>query len=140
MMSAKEQMSQKVILLTGRTVEQGVGKEQGKMSKEYQENVAVCFIDPEDMKQLGIEEKTNVLVSTAYGSVVVKAVKSIRKHVGSIFIPYGPWVNSIIDPETHGVGMPSLKGIQAHVKPALNRKVLTITELLEKHYRPLKET
>jgi len=39
-----------VTLLTGRTIEQGVGKEQGKASKEYEESVSVCYMDPEDMK------------------------------------------------------------------------------------------
>lgn len=30
-----------------RTIEQGVGKECGKASRDYFESVAVCYIDPE---------------------------------------------------------------------------------------------
>jgi len=124
-----------VTLLTGRTIEQGVGKERGKTSKAYVESVSVCYVDPEDLKRLRIKEKTNVLVSTDYGSVVVKAAKSLRgPHPGVIFVPYGPWVNVVVDPETQGVGMPSLKGIPAEVEPALDKTVLSLEEILRKEF------
>ncbi|NWF87578.1 molybdopterin dinucleotide-binding protein [Candidatus Bathyarchaeota archaeon] len=126
----------KVTLLTGRTIEQGVGKERGKTSQEYVESVSVCFIDPEDLKKLGIKEKTNVLVSTKYGSVVVKALKSLRgPHSGVIYIPYGPWANVIVDPETHSIGMPSLKGISAEIEPAPDKPLLSLEELLNEQFR-----
>jgi len=125
----------RLTLLTGRTREQGVGKEHGKTSKEYIESVSICHIDPEDLKKLGIKNKTNVLVSTAYGSVVVKAMKSPRApHPGVIFIPYGPWANAVTDPETHGIGMPSFKGIPAEVEPASDKSVLSLAELLKAEF------
>jgi formylmethanofuran dehydrogenase subunit D len=125
----------RVTLLTGRTIEQGVGKERGKSSKEYVESVSVCYVDPEDLKKLGVKEDSNVLVSTGYGSVVVKAVKSLRgPHPGVVFVPYGPWVNVVVDPETHGVGMPSLKGIPAEVEPAPDKPVLSLEELLREQF------
>ncbi|MBX5321522.1 MAG: molybdopterin dinucleotide binding domain-containing protein [Candidatus Bathyarchaeota archaeon] len=126
----------RVTLLTGRTIEQGVGKEHGKSSKEYVESVSVCYMDPEDMKKLGVKDKTNIQVSTAFGSVVVKAQKSLRApHPSVIFIPYGPWANVIVDPETHGIGMPSFKGIPATVEPAPEKPVLGLKELLELQFR-----
>ncbi len=125
-----------VTLLTGRTIEQGVGKEQGKASKEYAESVSVCFIDLEDLKKLGIEEKTNVLISTIYGSVVLRALKSPQApHLGIIFIPYGPWANVIVDPETDNVGMPSLKGIPAEIEPAGDKPLLSLKELLKTMFK-----
>ena len=126
----------KVTLVTGRTIEQGIGKEHGKSSEEYVESVTVCYMDPEDMKKLGIKENTNILVSTEFGSVVVKAVKSIRTpHPGIVFIPYGPWANVVVDPETHSIGMPSFKGIPAEVEPALDKPILSLKELLKKQFR-----
>ena len=122
-------------MLTGRTIEQGVAKERGKFSEEYVESVSVCYLDPEDVKRLGVKDKTNVLVSTGYGSVVVKAVKSLRgPHPGVVFVPYGPWVNVLVDPETHGVGMPCLKGIPAEVEPAPDKPVLSLEELLREQF------
>ncbi len=132
----EEKPKLKVTLLTGRTIEQGAGKERGKSSKEYVESVSVCFMDPEDMKKLGVKDGTNVQVSTAFGSVVVKAKKSLRApHQGVIFIPYGLWANVVVDPETHGIGMPSLKGIPATVEPASDKPVLGLEELLKTVFR-----
>jgi formylmethanofuran dehydrogenase subunit D len=126
----------RVTLLTGRTIEQGVAKERGKASREYVESVSVCYMDPEDLKKLAIKEKTNVQVSTDYGSVVVKALKSLRApHPNVIFIPYGPWANVVVNPETHGIGMPSLKGIPAEVEPAPDEPVLSLAELLRIQFR-----
>ncbi len=124
-----------VTLLTGRTIEQGVGKERGKASKEYMESVSVCYMDPEDLKKLGIKEKTTVLVSTHYGSVVVKALKSLRTpHPSVIFIPYGPWANVVVNPETNSIGMPSLKGISAEIEPAPDKPLLSLEELLKEQF------
>jgi len=125
----------KVTLITGRTIEQGVGKEHGKASKEYAESVSVCYLDPEDLKKLGIKEKTNVLVSTEYGKVIVKALKSLRApHPSIIFIPYGPWASAIADAETNSIGMPSFKGVPAEIEPALDKPILSLEELLKAQF------
>jgi formylmethanofuran dehydrogenase subunit D len=126
----------KVTLLTGRTIEQGVGKERGKASEDYFESVAVCYVDPEDMKRLGMKEGSNVCVSTDYGSVILKALKSPRgPHPGVIFIPYGIWANAVVDPETDSIGMPSLKGIPAEIESAAGKIVLGLSELLKEQFR-----
>jgi formylmethanofuran dehydrogenase subunit D len=122
----------KVSLITGRTIDQGRGKEMGKLSKEYLESVVICQMDPKDMKAIGINENTNVKVATDFGSVVLKAVKSARApHPKVAFIPYGPWASLIMNPNTHGTGMPSLKGIPAEIEPATNENVLSLKELLK---------
>ena len=124
-----------VTLITGRTIDQGVGKERGKASEKYRESVSICHIDARDLKRLGIKEKSNVSVSTSFGSVIVMAVESPRApHPGVIFVPYGLWANAIIDPETHSIGMPSLKGIPANIEPAQDKPVLSLAELLKKQY------
>jgi len=127
----------KVTLLSGRTIHQGTGKECGKTSQEYYKNVAICEIDPEDMKTSGIKEGTNVKVSTESGSVIVKATESKRaSHQQIVYMPYGPWVNTIIDSKTHGTGMPTFKGIPATIEPATpTEPVLTLQELLKQNFR-----
>jgi len=126
----------KVSLITGRTIDQGKGKEMGKLSKEYLESVVICQMDPNDMKFLGVKENTNVKVTTDVGSVVLKAVKSARApHPKVVFIPYGPWASLIMNPKTHGTGMPSLKGIPAEIEPAPNEKVLSLQNLLNQFHK-----
>jgi len=123
------------LLVTGRTIEQGVGKEHGKASEDYAESVAVCYLDPEDLKQLKIKEKTPIQVSTPHGAVVVRAIKSRRgPHPRLVFMPYGPWANAIANPDTDSIGMPSFKGVPAEVEPAPAKSVMSLKELLEKQF------
>jgi len=128
--------SLRVSLLTGRTIRQGQGKEYGKLSERYWKSVAICELDPEDMKYLGVEENQSIKITTDYGSVVVRAIKSLRApHRGVIFVPYGPWASLIVDPKTHGTGMPSFKGIDAIIEPAPDEQVLHLEALLKQHYK-----
>ena len=121
-----------VIVITGRTIDQGRGKEMGKLSDVYQKDVTQCQIDPEDMKNLGLRRNANVKVTTNFGSIVLRAIKSLRgPHPNMIFIAYGPWASMISDPESHGTGMPSLKGMPGVLEPAADEEVLTMQELVK---------
>ncbi len=123
------------LLVTGRTVYQGVEKEKGKFTQGYQENVAICEIDPDDMKRLNIKESSLIKVTTDFGEVVVRAVKSLRApHSKTIFMPYGPWASVIMDADTDGTGMPTLKGLSASLTSVPEEKILTVKELLELFY------
>ena len=103
----------------------------GKLSYVYLKDVTQCQIDPKDIKALKLRKNTNVRVTTKFGSVVLKAVESLRgPHPKMIFISYGPWASVISDPETHGSGMPSLKGMSGELETAPNEKVLTLQELV----------
>jgi formylmethanofuran dehydrogenase subunit D len=122
-------------LITGRTIDQGVGKERGKGSKEYFENASVCFLDKADMTKLGIKSGTNVQVSTKFGAVILKAVKYPRGAMpGLVFIPCGTWANAICGDDTYGMGMPLFKGFPVEVEPAPNQPVLSLRELMKKEY------
>jgi formylmethanofuran dehydrogenase subunit D len=122
------------ILITGRTIEQGCGKESGKLSKQYMENVAVCEMNSDDMKKLKVNDGSKVQVTTAYGSVVVKARKSRRiRTPGTVFIPYGLWANAVLSSSTDGTGMPLLKGMKATVEPT-NMKFLELHDLLRQSF------
>ena len=125
----------RAILITGRTIDQGVGKEMGKGSKEYFDSAALCFIDESDMKKLGIKSRSNVKVTSKYGSVIVKVVKNpYGSNPGLVFIPCGLWANAICGDETFGMGMPLFKGFQVEVEPAPNQTILTLNELLKMEY------
>ena len=114
-------------LITGRTIDQGVGKEMGKGSKEYFDSSALCFIDEADMKKLGIKSRRNVKVTSKYGSVVVKVTKNpYGNNPGLIFIPCGLWANAICGDETFGMGMPLFKGFKVEVEAAPKEAVLTL--------------
>jgi formylmethanofuran dehydrogenase subunit D len=125
----------RVTLLTGRTIEQGVGKEHGKASKAYFDACSMIYMDGEDMKKLGVKEGGNVQVNTPNGSVVLRAVKYPRASTpGLVYIPYGPWANAVTSDTTTSQGMPSFKGTPAEIEPALDKQVLTMEELLRSEF------
>lgn len=129
------QQKLRVTLLTGRTIEQGVGKEQGKSSHEYFEACSMVYMDGGDMKKLGIKDNTNVLVTTPHGSVILKAVKYPRGPTpGLIYIPYGPWANAICSDATTSIGMPSFKGTPAEVEAAPDKPLLSMEDLLKSEF------
>ena len=126
----------KVTLLTGRTIDQGTSKEYGKLSAKYKESVAMCEIDPGDMKELAIKEDSNVRISTEHGSVIVTAKDSKRgPHPRIVYMPYGFWANLLIASSTDGTGMPTFKGIAAQVEPAPDSHVTDLRELLKATFR-----
>jgi formylmethanofuran dehydrogenase subunit D len=122
-------------LITGRTIDQGVGKEMGKGSQEYYDSAAVCFIDEADIRKLGVRSRTNVKVTSKFGSVIVKVLKNpYGSNPGIVFIPCGLWANAVCGDETYGMGMPLFKGFQVDVEPAPNEPVLSLEELLKEEY------
>jgi formylmethanofuran dehydrogenase subunit D len=122
----------KVTLLSGRSLGQGRSKGVGKFTEEYLRNVAVCELNPEDVKSLGISPGQNVKVTTKTGSVVVRsAVASQKSQAGVVFMPYGLWVNMLIPADTYGTGMPSMKGIEAEISAAPDEKLMDLRSLIE---------
>ena len=125
----------RAILITGRTIEQGVGKELGKGSVEYYDSCAVCFFNKTDMIKLGIKNGSIVKVTSKYGSVIVKAQKyQWGVNPGMVFIPCGSWANAITGDETFSMGMPLFKGFPVEVEAAPNEPIMTLDELLMKQF------
>jgi formylmethanofuran dehydrogenase subunit D len=121
-------------LITGRTIDQGAGKEKGKGSKEYFESAAICMLDKVDMTKLGIRGG-NVQVTSQYGSVIVKAKEYPRgSHPGIAFMPCGLWANAVCGDKTYSMGMPMFKGFTIQVEPAQDKPVITLNELLKEEY------
>jgi formylmethanofuran dehydrogenase subunit D len=120
-----------VILITGRTVAQGVTRDGKKTLKEYVESAAICEIDPDDLEKLKIKEGDTVKVTTSYGTVAVRAAVSTQApHPGIVFVPMGPWANEVIGPETDGIGMPSFKSISAEIEVAPTETILDAVALV----------
>ncbi len=126
----------KVILLTGRSLLQGVGKEHGKTSDRYRESTSICELHPKDLEKLGIMAGTHVRVTTQFGSIVLRGTSSTSiQHQGIIFIPYGPYASMLMGASTDSTGMPTFKDVQAEVESASGDKILSVTEILEEYLK-----
>jgi formylmethanofuran dehydrogenase subunit D len=123
-------------LITGRSIQQGVAMEGGKEKDLYRKAAGIIELDPADFKKLGAWRNTNVKVTSAYGSVVVKAIDTSQgPHPGLGFIPMGPWANSVVNPDTYSTGMPTFKGTPVEVDVAMDQPVLLSIELVQKKCR-----
>jgi formylmethanofuran dehydrogenase subunit D len=122
-----------VNLISGRTIQQGVAIESGKEKPSYRTACGIIEMDNADLKALGAWKNTNVKVTSAYGSVVVKAIEATQgPHPGVAFIPMGPWANSVVSDNTYSTGMPTFKGTPVKIEVAVNEPVLLGIELVQK--------
>lgn len=106
----------RAVLNTGRTVSQGVAVDH-KESDGYRAAVSVCYINPVDLMEIGIEEGARVVVTSQAGSVVLTSRVAEGLDRGEVFVPLGPYANHIIPAETHATGMPDFKGEPVEVEP-----------------------
>ncbi|MFX1393501.1 MAG: molybdopterin dinucleotide binding domain-containing protein [Promethearchaeota archaeon] len=121
-----------LILLTGRTINQGVALEGGKTTKENVRAAAICVFDKEDFKKLNSIPGTPVKVTTDFGEVMVYSTLSEEgPHPGIIFIPMGPWANQLVNPDSQSCGTPTYKGMRAKVEAVKDGKVLDALDLIK---------
>ncbi len=121
-----------LILLTGRTINQGVALEGGKTTKENVRAAAICVFDNEDFKKLNTIPGTPVKVTTEFGEVMVySTISEEGPHPGIIFIPLGPWANQVVNPDSQSCGTPTYKGMRAKVEAVKDGKVLDALDLIK---------
>jgi len=119
-----------VTVISGRSLSQARSRERGKFSDEYSRSVAICEIDPDDMKELGALEGESVRVKTEFGEVVLRGTISRQApHRRVVFIPYGAWASMLFGTSTHTSGMPTLKGLKATLERAPEAKVASLQEI-----------
>ena len=124
---------EELILLTGRTINQGVALEGGKNTRENVRAAGICSFDKDDFLKLDCLVGTPEKVITDYGEVLVySTISEEGPHPGIIFIPMGPWANQIINPGSQSTGTPTFKGIKAKVEVVKNGKVLDAVQLINK--------
>jgi len=106
--------------------------EAGKTSKKYFDACSIIEMHEDDMKNLGILKNTNVRVTSATGSVVVKAVTTRQELVpGLAHIPMGPWANRIVSAYTYSTGEPCFKGFPVEVEPAPSEQILSAVDVVK---------
>lgn len=105
----------KFILITGRTTRQGTTIHRGKESEEFIEETSVVEMNEADMKRNDLQEGNQVILKTAYGSVILKCKKSDIPE-GLLFLAYGLSACSLIGPDTQSIGMPDSKGMEVEVE------------------------
>ena len=121
-----------IILTSGRTIEQGKTLVGLKVSGEAKQFTGVCYLDPEDMEILNLQENDRVKITTAEGDIVVFArVSKDAPHKGIAFMPLGIYANWVTPPGSAGIGVPKYKGMKATIQPT-KEEVPEVEELIQK--------
>ena len=104
------------IMNAGRTTKQGQQINVGKDHAAYQAIVSTLSMHPEDMKAIGIQSGSTVLVRSQNGEATFRCVEG-KIPQGMVFVPYGPPTCHLMGQNTDGTGMPTSKGWEVEVEP-----------------------
>src|SRR4030095_9467803 len=112
-------MTERFILIPGRTSKQGCGVSEGKFDQVYQQEITTLQVAPADMKRMGLANGDRVRVTSESGrqtegaghsAVPAPAARGDELPPGLLFIAYGDLSSRLMDGDTHGSGMPTSKG------------------------------
>jgi formylmethanofuran dehydrogenase subunit D len=106
------------ILIPGRTSKQGCGISEGKFKHEYQSEISLLQVAPEDMQRLGLADGDRVRLTSSSGQieVAVTSAKGDELQPGLLFIAYGDLSSRLMGGDTHGSGMPTSKGLDVELE------------------------
>lgn len=122
------------MLNSGSTINEGrLAKGGDKLTKDYQEECAICAINPRDLAQLGNPSKVKVISKNGRREVVVFSREDDSVLPGTVFMPRAIWANVIVDPETFSTGSPLYKGGPVQLEPSLE-EVLSAEDITLKLY------
>ena len=111
-------MTNKMILVPGRSSKQGISLNKGKLKDEYRQVTSTLEVNEDDMKKLGLVNGDQVRLSNEVGEAIVSCIgkKSTDLPEGMLFIPYGPPSSQLMDSDTAGTGMPLSKHMEVLIE------------------------
>ncbi|MHA1915167.1 MAG: molybdopterin dinucleotide binding domain-containing protein [Promethearchaeota archaeon] len=92
------------------------------------ENLAICILNPEDVKKLNLTPSLNLKLTTKYGEVVVKIKEKKDIPPGTVLMPVSIWANLITGISN---GQLVFKNIKVNAE-TVRDDVLDIKDLLNK--------
>lgn len=106
-------------MTSGGTLDQGVSTKGGRKERPtYMNACAKVFLDPADFNQLQIYPNSPVKITSDFGEVIaIVDLSPDAPHPGISFMPRGPWVNILVDPETFSNGTPMYKCTPVEITP-----------------------
>jgi formylmethanofuran dehydrogenase subunit D len=112
-------MAEKMMLIGGRSKEQGTSLCSGKLGPDYLEVSTTVEMNVEDMARLGLQPNSRVRLRSEVGETVVRCKSRETKDLprGLLFIAYGPASSALMGGDTAGTGMPISKNLDVEVEP-----------------------
>jgi formylmethanofuran dehydrogenase subunit D len=113
-------MTETMLLIAGRTSEQGTSLNRGKLKEEYQQITSTVEMNENDMLRLDLKDGDRVRLRNAVGETLVRCTprKAADLPAGMIFMAYGPHSSELMESDTAGSGMPLSKNLSVVVEKA----------------------
>lgn len=115
----KTTMSETMILVPGRSSNQGTSLNKGKTKEEYLTVTSTVEMNMDDMERLGFSDGDKIRLSNEIGETVVTC-KPCKKAgdlpSGMMFIAYGPPSSQLMASDTAGSGMPLSKHFPVNIE------------------------
>ncbi len=110
-------MTETMLLIPGRSRNQGTSLNEGKLKDEYLRVTSTAELNEKDMQRLQLNDGDKIQLKSDAGRTVVKckAKKAEDLPSGMIFIPYGPPSSQLMGADTGASGMPMSKHLQVQV-------------------------
>jgi formylmethanofuran dehydrogenase subunit D len=109
--------AKRFLMNAGRTTKQGQQINIGKDAPEYIAMTTTISMHPDDMKEIGVANGTNVRVRSDNGVADFLCKEGVKIPLGMIFVVYGPPTCKLMGVTTDGTGMPTSKGFEVEVEP-----------------------
>ncbi len=115
-------MTETMLLIAGRSNEQGRFLNAGKRLPEHLEATATVEVNADDMARLGLASGDPVRRSTAAGDAVMRCQRRKAKNLpaGLLFIPCGRSCGQPMDADTAGSGLPAATHLKVPVADPLS--------------------
>ena len=115
-------MSNKMMLIPGRSSKQGTSLNKGKLKEEYQEVTSTLEMNKNDMDKMDLADGDKVRLSNEIGETIVSCIGKKPEDLseGMLFIPYGPPSSNLMASDTAGSGMPLSKHMIVEVEKVKN--------------------
>ncbi len=110
-------MTETMLLIAGRTSDQGTSLNKGKLKPEYQLVTSTVEMNELDMARMDLKDGDRVRLSNSVGETTVTCTprKATDLPTGLIFMAYGPCSSELMESDTAGSGMPLSKNISVVV-------------------------
>ncbi|MBI2969493.1 MAG: hypothetical protein HYY36_01985 [Gammaproteobacteria bacterium] len=111
-------MAETMLLIAGRSTEQGTSLNKGKLKEEYRRVTSTVEMNEEDMARLDLKEGDRLSLSNDAGETIVNCVsrKASDLPSGMLFMAYGPSASQLMESDTAGSGMPISKNLSVTVR------------------------
>ena len=111
-------MTETMLLIAGRTSEQGTSLNKGKLKEEYRQVTSTVEMNEHDMARLGLKDGDRIRLRNDVGETVVTCTprKAADLPAGMLFMAYGPHSSELMEADTAGSGMPLSKNLAVIVE------------------------